>query len=316
MNAPQYHGIRRLSQIAALIALALIPVLGVFRIDLTTASLMLFDHPVTLRNFPVILGLALFFAAAPLVTYTTIGAVWCGWLCPQNSVAEWANVLTHRFLGHRANVDVESEGLIVAPSKNKVLNWTVLSASLLGISLVLGVIPLFYFVPPDEIWSLLTLHADPQFAQFMHRLYFVSVVAVLVDAAVFRHFWCNFLCPYRYGQLLFRTKDALHVHYDAARSADCTRCNYCTTMCVTGITPTNIGPVDRCIDCGECIDACNRLHERKNRGEGLLRFEFGAEQGASGVRAFFRSALRRLGVPGLLTLVALAMIAWGLLQPN
>jgi polyferredoxin len=310
----RYRYLRNSTQALGLLALALVPALGILRIDFSRASLLLLRQEVGLRDFAAMTGLAIVLAAAPLLTYSTIGTVWCGWACPQNTLSEWADRLTHRMLGRRANVHVDGAGLQVAPSKNHFVNWFLLLASLLGVSLLLGLIPLFWFMPPGELVSLLTLQAEPQFARFMALLYLVFVVAVIVDIAVFRHFWCDYLCPYRFGMLLFRSDEGLHVHYDATRSADCAKCNLCMAVCVTRIEPTKIGRFDRCIDCAECIDACDALHARRGKGAGLLAFRVGPDHRNESFARFLRMASGRLGIPGALTAVGIAFIAWGVLH--
>jgi len=315
-TAPSYRGKRRAVQIAFFFVLILIPAVGIFRIDLATASLMILGHPVYLRDVTVVTGLALVVATAPLLTYSTIGTVWCGWACPQNTVSEWANNLTHRLLGSRANVNVESDGLQVAPSKNKLRNWAVLGANFLVVSLLVGIVPLFYFFPPDVVWSLAVFGENNQFSRFMHRLYFVSVALAFVDIAVVRYFWCNYVCLYRFGQLLFKTEDALHVAYDKSRSAECAKCNYCKISCVTSINPTDIKFFDRCINCGECIDACNRLHAKDGSATpGLLRFDAGRKAPAATWTGNLQFGLGKLGWHGLLCLVGCAVLIYGLTHP-
>src|SRR5450631_4293881 len=220
-SARHYGGLRRAAQFAALGLLVLVPATGVFRIDLATAELMIVGHAVNLREFPVVAGLAVVLATAPLVMVSTLGTLWCGWACPQNAVSEWADALTRRLLGARANVNVESAGLQVAPSKNRIANWSMLALQFLLVSLLLGVIPLFYFFPAPVVWTLVSFGEDSQFSVFIHRLYLFCVAAAFVDIALVRYFLCNYVCLYRFGLLLLRNREPLHVAYDAARSDDC-----------------------------------------------------------------------------------------------
>jgi polyferredoxin len=301
-------------QLAALLLLGLIPAVGLFRIDLARGSLVLAGHDVGLGDFRVIAGLAIVAATGPLVMISTIGTLWCGWACPQNTVSEWANALTHRLLGSRADVNVESAGLRVAPSKNHARNWLALGSRVAAASLILGVIPVFWFFPPDVVWSLATFGESAQFSGFMYRLYLVSALAVFMDIAVVRHFLCNYACLYRFGTLLFRNDATLHVRFDATRAADCAKCNYCRVSCITGVDPTGLGRYDRCINCGECIDACNRLHARNAPATpGLLRFATGAEDGRS--PALWRRALAMTGWHGALFAGGCLLLAYGLMHP-
>jgi len=317
MSLPQYHGKRRAVQLATLFLIALIPALGLFRIDLTTASFTILDRQIWWSNFTLVFGLAIIVATAPILTYMTIGMVWCGWACPQNLLSEWANNLTHKLLGKRASVDVAGEGLKVAAAKNKAINWIILVLIFLAASLVLSIIPFLFFFSPSEVWSFVTLNSGAQLSTFMQRLYFFAVFLIFIDIAVVRYFWCDYACLYRIGQKMFKTRDALHVTYDASREADCAKCNYCATECITGIQPTRINIYDSCIDCGECIDACNRLHE-KSGTDGLLRFELGEKGGTPTWRVKIRAVMSRFNWwVGALFLAGCIMSVWGILsQPQ
>jgi len=308
-----YGALRRLTQFASLGVFVLIPLLGIFRIDLASGVLLVCEVPVSLRNFPAIAGLALVLATAPLLMITTIGTLWCGWACPQNLVSEWANQRTRRLLGSRADVNVEGAGLVVAPSKNRIVNWLRLGAELALASLLLGCIPLFYFLPPAQLWSLLSSGDDAQFSRFVGRLYLFCAGLAFVDIALVRYFLCNYACLFRFGTLLFGSRDTVHVHYDATRSADCAKCNYCRVSCVTAINPTAIGRYDRCINCAACIDACGQLHAKASPpASGLLRF-IGREAAPDGrPRGALDQVLARLGWHGLLFIGGGALLAYGL----
>jgi len=271
MSSPKFHWKRRVVQIASLLLFVIIPATGLFRIDLVAGTFVILGRQIWWSDFALMLGFGTMLVAAAIATYSTIGTVWCGWACPQNLVSELANNLTHKMLGKLANVNVESVNSQVAASKNNALNWISLGLIFLGVSLLLGLIPFYYFFTPAEVWSFISFRADSSLAQFMHRLYFISVVAFFLDISGIRYFWCNYACMYRFGQRFFKTKDALHVNYDASRSGDCTKCNYCATSCIAGINPVSFKSTDTCINCGECIDACDRLHD-KDGTLGLLRF--------------------------------------------
>jgi polyferredoxin len=310
----QYHWKRRAVQFGTLFLIALIPAVGLFRIDLTTASFSILGRQLWWSNFTLVAGLALVAATAPIITYMTIGTVWCGWACPQNLLSEWANKMTHKLLGKRASVDVSGQ-LVVAANKNKAINWILLGLLFLAAALVLALIPFMFFFSPKEVWGLFTSGA--QFSTFMQRLYYFLAFLIFVDIAVVRYFWCDYACAYRIGQKIFKTKDALHVAYDATRSADCAKCNYCSTACITSIKPTDIKSYDSCIDCGECIDACNRLHQ-KSGTPGLLNFELGEHRGATTFRTKIRDVLSRFNwLVGAIFLAGCILTVWGVVaQPK
>ncbi|MBI5917995.1 MAG: 4Fe-4S binding protein [Nitrosomonadales bacterium] len=312
MSTRQYHNQRRLVQILSLAVFILIPAFGLFRIDVDTGDFTILNRQVWWSDYFLMLGSTVMLIAAGVMSYSTIGAIWCGWACPQNTVSEWANNLTRRMLGKRADVSVAGEGMTVAADKNKFVNWLVLAVSFLGISLVTGIVPLFYFYPPEQVWALITFTLDPKLSEFMSLLYLVFVVGVFLDIAVIRYFWCDYACLYRLGYRLFRNKDALHIQYDESRSGECAKCNYCATSCIIGIDPRKFTNADTCINCAECVDACTRLHDRKG-GElpGLLKYE-SSQQRPTSMLGRMMALARRFNWVGVIFIVGTALFVWGL----
>ena len=119
----------------------------------------------------------------------TIGTVWCGWACLHNMLSEWANNLTYKMLGKRADVSVDGEGMKVAATKNKMVNWLALGLIFLAASLVLAIIPFLFFFQPADVWSFVTFDSGLKLSKFMQRLYFFTVFLVFVDIAVIRYFY-------------------------------------------------------------------------------------------------------------------------------
>ena len=273
-----YRWRRRAIQIIILALLVLIPVSGLFRIDPENGALVVLGWQIWFADFFLISGLWIMIASALVALYSIAGTVFCGWACPQNTVAEWANHMTHKLLGKRAEVSLTGEAPKVAAAKNKALNWTLLALSFIGAAMFFALLPLLYFYPPDVIWSFMTLRTDTRLAGSLYWIYSVWVMMILLDIAVLRHFWCRFACVYRVWQHSFKTKETLHVLYDASRADECAKCNYCVTTCFIELDPRKTEIYDSCINCGDCIDACNNLHAKKG-GIGLLRFEFGQRAG-------------------------------------
>jgi polyferredoxin len=307
MITAKYHNKRRLVQLLSLAVFILIPVFGLFRIDVDTGDFTVLNRQVWWSDYFLMLGTTITLIALAIMSYSTVGAVWCGWACPQNTVSEWANNLTRRFLGKRAELTLNGE-VQIAESKNKLINWLILAASFLGVSLVLGIVPFFYFYPPEVVWSLITFSLDPKLSEFMSRLYMVFVIGIFIDIALIRYFLCDYACMYRLGYRFFKNKEALHIDYDASRSSECSKCNYCATSCIVSIDPTNFKPADTCINCAECVDACNRLHERKGSPlPGLLKYGAGSATGVGKVT----SLLRRFNWVSVIFAIGVAMTAWG-----
>jgi polyferredoxin len=310
---PRFHWKRRLTQAVALTLAVLIPASGLFRIDPVDGALVVLDRQIWFADFFLIFGLWFTLATGLVFLYSIAGTVFCGWVCPQNSLAEWANFVTRRLLGKRAEVSLEGDPIQVTASKNRALNWAVLAALFVLAAMAFALVPMFYFYAPAAVWSFLTLRPDPRLAGSLYWIYTVFVLIILLDVTVLRHFWCRFICVYRVWQHSFRTRQTLHVAYDASRSEDCRHCNFCATNCFIDIDPRKTETYDSCINCGECIDACHQMHQKK--GEvGLLRFEFGQRDAAR--RSAFRnnetSLLSRTQWAIPFGLLGAAMLVWGL----
>ena len=314
-NSVRYHGRRRLVQAISFALAILVPATGLMRIDPSAAALVVLDRQIWFADFFLIAGLWILLASALVMLYSTAGTVFCGWVCPQNILSEWANYVTRKFLGRRAKVNLDGTAPIVAATKDKALNWILLGLSLLSAALVVAIVPLFYFYPPATVWSFVTWRVDPHLAGSLHYIYFVFVLIILLDVAFIRHFWCRFACVYRVWQHSFRTRETLHVSYDASRADSCTKCSYCVSACFIEIDPRKTDTYSSCINCGECVDACNRMHHKSGK-PGLLSFEFGETKAQSDARSRFRDNAISLAARSkwMLVLGALGacLFLWGL----
>lgn len=307
-----YRWKRRALQVTILLLLVLVPLSGLFRIDPENGALVVLGWQVWFADFFLISGLWITLLSVLVALYSIAGTVFCGWACPQNTLAEWANHMTHKLLGKRAEVSLTGEAPTVAAAKNKALNWTLLGLSFLGASMLFSLLPLLYFYPPDVVWSFVTFREDARLAGSLHWIYSVWVLIILLDIAVLRHFWCRFACVYKVWQHSFKTKETLHVLYDASRSAECEKCNYCVATCFIDLDPRKTEVYDSCINCGDCIDACNSLQAKKG-STGLLRFELGQreQREAKKLRDNSMSLLSRLRWTIPFALVGIVLFAWG-----
>lgn len=311
-GAANFRWKRRLLQVSILILLVLIPVSGLFRIDPENGGLVVLGWQIWFSDFFLISGLWITLLSLLVALYSVAGTVFCGWACPQNTVAEWANHMTHKLLGKRAEVSLTGEAPKVAAAKNKAINWILLGLSFLGAAMFFALLPLLYFYPPDVVWSFMTFRDDARLAGSLHWIYSVWVLIILLDIAILRHFWCRFACVYKVWQHSFKTKETLHVVYDASRSSECEKCNYCVTTCFIDLDPRKTEIYDSCINCGDCIDACRNLQAKKG-AQGLLKFELGQRKqlDVPRLRDNSMSLLSRLRWTAPFALLGLVLLAWG-----
>jgi polyferredoxin len=314
-NSVRYHGRRRLVQALSFALVILVPAFGLFRIDPGAGAFVVLDRQVWFADFFLIAGLWIMLASALVLLYSAAGTVFCGWVCPQNILSEWANFMTRTLLGRRAKVSMDGSAPVVAATKKKALNWILLGLSLLAASMVVAIVPLFYFYSPGTVWSFVTLRSDPRLAGSLHYIYAVFVLIILLDTALIRHFWCRFACVYRVWQHSFRTRETLHIRYDASRAESCNKCSYCVSSCIIEIDPRKTEVYDSCINCGECVDACNRMHHKAGK-PGLLTFAFGETREKAQSRARFRDNATSMAARSkwilALGVFGAALFSWGL----
>lgn len=309
------HWQRRGMQVLTLAILVLIPLTGLLRIDVVAGAFVILDWQIWWSDFFIMFGFWLVLASGLVMLYSTVGTAFCGWSCPQNTLSELANQLTRLLLGKRAEMMLTGESMVVASAKNRWLNWLVLGGILLMVSMLMALIPLLYFYPPAVIWSFISFQPDERLAASLHYIYSICVLIILLDIAFIRHFWCRFMCVYKVWQHGFKTRQTLHVAYDANRSEECNKCNYCVSACFIDLDPRKTEIYDSCINCGECITACNNLQAKKGQA-GLLSFKIGEQRSSAGGRLV--SNLVSLSLRAKWTMMfftlGVVMFAWGALN--
>lgn len=303
------HWQRRTLQLSTLVFFLIIPISGLFRIDPVAGAFVVLDRQIWWSDFFIVFGLWILFASGLVMMYSTLGTAFCGWSCPQNSLSEWANLMTRKLLGRRAEVSLSGEKMKVSNIKNKLINWVVLGMVLLLTAMLFALLPMFYFYTPGEMLSFVTFHHDERLASSLHYIYFVFVLVVFLDVAFIRHFFCRFMCVYKVWQHGFKTKQTLHVAFDTARAVECGKCTACVSACFLDLDPRRTDIYDSCINCGECITACNNLHARVEGKAGLLKFEIGPRE--KGKLALFRTNLGSLSVRTKWT-IPFAMLGFGM----
>ncbi|MEE8379301.1 MAG: 4Fe-4S dicluster domain-containing protein [Gammaproteobacteria bacterium] len=310
-----FHTRRRITQSLFIFLLVVIPVSGLLRIDLVAGAFVVLDRQIWWADFFLVFGLWLSLASGMVLLYSTLGTAFCGWVCPQNILSDMANEWTYKLLGKRADVSIAGKKMKVASSKNHWINWLILSLLLLAMSLLMALIPLLYFYPPEIVWSFITFRDDERLAGSLHYIYAIFVLVVLVDISFIKQYWCRFMCVYKVWQHGFKTANTLQLSYDASRSDSCEKCNYCNTACTLNIDPRNTDMYDSCINCGDCIDACNHV-QAKNNLPGLLSFHRGtSEQNQAGfLKRNLASISTRMRWTIPFSALGIGMFIWGLVD--
>ncbi len=284
---------RRVTQIAFLLLVFLVPVLNIFRYDTATRELIVLGHVwgIGLKAgfyndrsvtgtlhvavqfllkaiLPWLLALAVF----PLLGIFT-GRFFCGWLCPEGTLFELSDFLTLRLAGRRSLLGRSSNDPYVEKA-NRSLYWGLAMLSVLVIPLCGAVALTGYFVAPSTL-----------FAQIIHGELSFGVKAAIIGISIYmlitsifvRHALCKFVCAAGLMQMLcgWVSPSSLRVHMDVSRAKECTNCRRCETACFMKISPRKNRRDISCVNCGACIQACR--HELGNE-RGLFAYRFGGGQ--------------------------------------
>ncbi len=265
-----------------------------------------------LPNDTVLLALlmVLVFVGVFLVT-SLFGRVWCGWACPQTVYMEFVFRPLERLFDGKPGAT--RKGWLARSGFGKPLKYV----AYLLVSVYLAHTFLAYFVGVERLseWVRRSPAEHPQ--SFLVMLGVTA--AMMFDFAYFREQTCIVACPYGRIQSVMLDRDSLIVTYDRTRgeprgkkrkrrggagdvslkvltpeaapgtgpraseaeAGDCVDCHLCVATCPTGIDIRN-GLQMECINCAQCIDACDGVMTKIGRATGLIRYSSqNAVEGAS-----------------------------------
>ncbi len=226
----------------------------------------------------VLLALLMLSVFLSIVLITALaGRAWCGWACPQTVYMEYLFRPIDRFFD-----GVSGKG---GPAKSgRSPLWQVARIAVyVLLSMFLAHTFLAYFVGTERLsqW----VRSSP----VQHPTAFIVMAfttgAMLFDFLYFREQMCTLACPYGRFQSVMLDEQSLIVAYDPVRGeprkkgkhhpgeavGDCVDCHRCVVVCPTGIDIRD-GLQMECINCTQCIDACDDVMRRVGTPTGLIRY--------------------------------------------
>ncbi|MCA9519736.1 MAG: cytochrome c oxidase accessory protein CcoG [Myxococcales bacterium] len=208
------------------------------------------------------------------------GRVWCGWACPQTVYMEYVFRPIERLIEGppSAQKRIDKQGF----HPRRLLKTFVFLLVALGLAHIF----LSYFVGVDALahW----VRRSP----FEHPVSFLVMASttalIFFDFAYFREQTCLVACPYGRFQSVLLDRKSLIVGYDYNRGeprgkkrerddapeqgfGDCIDCKACVVTCPTGIDIRD-GLQMECINCTQCIDACDDIMAKVQKPLGLIRY--------------------------------------------
>lgn len=249
MSSIMIRRLRRVTQLFALILLAIIPWIDGFRMDLADGYFVILG-----RQFPVnqlfLLVVAFVLSVVLLALFArTFGRLFCGWACPQTFWSEFGGTIVERMKKWKKMKRFSDRKLKLTIN---ILIRVVFAVPLIWLFYSILV---SYFVSPSKIVVWFS-EGPPIWFVFLGIKF--SVVA-FIDLLIIRHSFCHSICPYGLIQKFSQKNKVLKVTFNPDQCVDC---NLCDMACPMDLYPRGITPKDSCISCQECVVACGTRAEK------------------------------------------------------
>jgi len=246
-------------QTATLLGLPFLQVEGesAFRFDVPSLKLYFFGSVIWISEaYFFLLVFLLFFLGISTVT-VLYGRIWCGWMCPQSVLSDFA------------------KRLIATPwiSHHRYVSKSISHGILIIFSIIVAADLIWYFVSPYEMIRD-ALHRS--LGPWTTGSWLFFTILLYLDLAFVRQYFCGSVCPYALFQSAFFDDRTLTIAFDQNHADECIGCEACVRVCPSRIDIRK-GLQVECINCAECIDAC-QVQAEKNRKRLLVRYI----QGSSG----------------------------------
>ncbi|MFQ5682210.1 MAG: 4Fe-4S binding protein [Candidatus Binatia bacterium] len=182
-------------------------------------------------------------AALPLLLAVLLGRIFCGWLCPVNTVLEGFDLLRKRALPR-----IGFRPLDVAVPRW--LKWVLLFA---GVTVaVLADLTIWTHLLPHvqigrDVFSLIVFGTTTVGAPLLLGI-------ILAEILFSRRVWCRSLCPT--GALLGLAALVAPLRVRRAKEPCLKGCAACAQACPMALNPAKPFPVAECYNCGLCVATC------------------------------------------------------------
>ncbi len=255
---------RLISRSVFFLLFLLMPVLNIFRLDLTLGHFIFFGYDWTLELDPVAgqssasvfsqlfwrLALPVLLAIIVLILFVwRLGRTYCGWLCPHFSVLEWLDDKMHYGLGRRSLWEKSSSG--ARSGARGMLFFCILACSFLWAASLLS-----YLIPPLPLWqSIFQLQVNK------YPLIFLCAATALffIEFTLARHWFCRYGCAVGIFQSLIWAANprSLVVAVEKSGEKIAVACHACDQVCPMRLPPrAHKQRKITCTQCRLCIDTC------------------------------------------------------------
>jgi polyferredoxin len=296
---PNLQRLRLITRISFFALYLLAPVFNLFRFDLNSHTFFLLGSkwqiginafqrsayecfPGQVNTLDMLINFAelIFIPVAALIAIGAFiswkwGLLYCGWLCPHESMVEIINNLMRRASGkftlwdRKVLPETQLDGTHITPNKNW---WFLTAVVVLLLAFIWAISLLTYLVAPKEIYANL-IHL-----RFTHgQLIFLGIATTVIalEFTFARHLFCRFGCSLGLFQSLMwmLNKKAMVVGFDRSRAKECIGCDKsCEIACPIKLKPRSIKrKMYSCSQCLRCIDSCKSVQINQGKEIPLLQ---------------------------------------------
>ncbi len=179
----------------------------------------------------------------PVAVTVLLGRVFCGWICPMNTLLEVVDKC--RRLLRIAEIH---EHDVKFSLKNKYL----ILAVVLGLVGVTGVPFVALFYPPAVMSREVHLFV---FGSTVGIGAYVLLAICAIELFVSKRWWCRYICP---GGALYSLLGRFRVVRVERDENKCVQCGECVRVCQFDLRPMLVQITGmECTNCGSCVKACN-----------------------------------------------------------
>lgn len=257
--------------------LLLSPVLHLFQLNVIDQHMVAWGKTYPFQQYALMWVPIVFFACVLIIAVisTVWGRLFCGWVCPHNTLTEWTRPI--RTLIGIGKKTYRLQRLEKRWPWLRVVNIIFSLIWATAITYLISTLFLFYFVPVEWFLSHLQAGTLPIIVWFGQGLMMLIGYFMLYAG----HEFCRSACPYGISQSLSAYLTAKWIpmeirHKDGENWSACKKCHACQSACPVDIDPRDpenlvMGVGEGCFNCGECIDACRYVQGAQSK-EGLLYF--------------------------------------------
>jgi polyferredoxin len=218
------HPWRRVSQVLCGILFVILPFTNGMRLDVRREVFYFAWRRMAGQDLFPLFCLAILGLWGLVVVSFLYGRLWCGWVCPQTLVSDFADSLKKRLQRGCRRLLAGRGGSAISDR----LAQTIWAVALLAAALAGGYVLACYWL--DRATVAAAMH-QPE-SDWSAALTAYGLAAILAaDMFWVRRRFCAHACPYGAFISLLADKNTMAVRYITERDDDCIRCGKCVTDC-------------------------------------------------------------------------------------